>query len=95
MIEARVAALEERVGRIVIKLDRIDEALRRVEIALKEIASDNKDLRKGLSELAIKVASIEGQLKNIPTVLQLILALISTWSAGTAIVFALLKATHP
>jgi hypothetical protein len=73
----------------------MDEALRRIEVALKELAADNKALRKDFSDLAAKVASIEGQIKNIPTVLQLFLALITTWSAGAAIVFALLKATRP
>jgi septal ring factor EnvC (AmiA/AmiB activator) len=95
MLEKRVATLEERIDRIEVKIDRIDEALRRIEAALKELASDSKELRKQVNELAVKLAAIEGQLRNVPTFLQLLLAVLSTWAAGTAIVFALLKATHP
>jgi hypothetical protein len=95
MLESRVTLLERSMERFGEKFDRMDEALRRIEIALKELAADSKALRKDFSDLAIKVASIEGQIKNIPTVLQLFLALITTWSAGAAIVFALLRANHP
>jgi chromosome segregation ATPase len=94
-LDQRVSAVERRVERIESKIDRIDEALRRIESALKELASDSKELRKQLGDLSVRVASVEGQLKNLPTVLQLFLALITTWSAGAAIVFALLKAIHP
>jgi chromosome segregation ATPase len=95
MLEQRVATLERAFERVGAKLDRVDEALRRIETALRDLASDNKEMRRQMSDLTIKVATIEGQLKNIPTTLQLFLALISTWAAGAAIVFALLKATHP
>jgi hypothetical protein len=92
MLEQRVAVLEHSFARIEAKVDRIDSALARLEPAIREIATEN---RKQFLDLTVRVASVEGHLKAMPTFLQLAVALISTWAAGTAIVFALLKATHP
>ena len=86
-LERRVAAVEARLDRIDAKVDRIDEALRRLEPAIREVS-----LR--FSDLNARIASVEGQVKALPSSLQLFLALITTWSAGTAVVFALLKAIH-
>jgi len=88
MLEQRVAALEARLGQIDAKLDRIEAALLRLEPAIRDIASK-------FSDLNARVAGVEGHLRAMPTFIQLAVALISTWAAGTAIVFALLKATHP
>ena len=70
----------------------------RIEPAIRDIAVENRklfaDLADRIANVAIKVAGVEGQLRAVPTSLQLTVALISTWAAGTAIVFALLKATH-
>jgi uncharacterized protein YcaQ len=88
MLEERVAALELRVGRIDTKADRIDGALLRLEPAIRDIASR-------FAELNVRVAGVEGHLKAMPTFVQLAAMLITTWAAGSAIVFALLRATHP
>jgi chromosome segregation ATPase len=87
MLELRVAALETKFSQIEIKIDRIDAALQRLEPAIRDIASKSSDLN-------AKVAGVEGHLRAMPTFIQLTVALISTWAAGTAIVFALLRATH-
>ena len=88
MLETRVAALEAKIGQIDSKIDRIESALQRLEPAIRDIASK-------FSDLNARVAGVEGHLRAMPTFLQLAVALISTWAAGTAIVFALLKVTHP
>lgn len=83
MMEAPVAAWETK-----IKIDRIDAALQRLEPAARDIASK-------FSDLNARVAGVEGHLRAMPTFIQLTVALISTWAAGTSILFALLEATHP
>ena len=87
MLEGRVAALEARLGQIELKVDRIDAALQRLEPAIRDIALK-------FSDLNARVAGVEGHLRTMPTFLQMVVALISSWAAGTAIVFALLKAAH-
>jgi hypothetical protein len=89
-----VSALEVRLGQVETKIDWIDGWLQRIEPAIRGIAVDLSDLADKVSSLAIRVARAEGQLRAVPTFLQLLVALISTWAAGTAIVFALLNATH-
>jgi hypothetical protein len=86
MSEQRVVALESGAGQIEAKIDRIDAALQRLEPAIRDIATK-------FSDLNARVAGVEGHLRAMPTFVQLIVALISTWAAGTAIVFALLKVT--
>ena len=85
--EKRIATLEARIDHISVKIDRIDAAALRIEPAMRDIASKFADLN-------ARVAGVEGHLKAMPTFIQLAVALISTWVAGTAVVFALLKATH-
>ena len=46
------------------------------------------------ARMPARVASAEGHLKAMPTFIQLAAMLITTWAAGAAIVFALLKASH-
>ena len=88
MSEQGSAALEARLGQIEAKVDRIDAALQRLEPAIGDIASK-------FAELNAKVAGVEGHLRATPPFIQLAVALISTSAAGTAIAFALLKASHP
>ena len=78
----RVSDLESALAQIVMKMDRVAAALQRLEPGIRGIASKFSDLNARVASLAM------------PTFLQLVVALISTWAAGTAIVFALLKATN-
>jgi septal ring factor EnvC (AmiA/AmiB activator) len=87
VLEQRVAAVEVRLDKLEVKIDRIDQALQRLEPAIRDVGLK-------FAELNARVAGVEGQLRAMPTFLQLVVALITTWSAGTAIVFALLKAIH-
>jgi hypothetical protein len=84
----RIAEIEARQAKMDVKLERIDAALQRLEPAIREIGNRFADLN-------ARVAGVEGDLKAMPTFVQLAVMLISTWAAGAAIVFALLKATHP
>jgi hypothetical protein len=88
VLDQRVEALEIKLAQIDAKIDRIDAALLRLEPAIRDITSRHADLN-------ARVASVEGHLKAMPTFLQLAAMLITTWAAGAAIVFALLKASHP
>ena len=88
MLDQRVGALETKLVQIDAKIDRIDAALLRLEPAIRDIASRH-------AELNARVANAEGHLKAMPTFVQLAAMLITTWAAGAAIVFALLKASHP
>jgi hypothetical protein len=87
ILEQRIADLESTLAQIVLKIERVDAALQRLEPAIRDIAFK-------FSDLNARVAGVEGHLRAMPTFIQLAVALISTWAAGTAIVFALLKATH-
>jgi uncharacterized coiled-coil protein SlyX len=89
-----VSALEVRLGHVETKIHLIDRLLQQIEPAIQEMAMEFGDLADKVSSLAIRVGRMEGQLRAVPAFLQLMVALISTWAAGTAIVFALLKATH-
>lgn len=89
--------LEQRVARVEGKVDRIEAAIIRIEPKISEIAGELKHLPKAGDVAALKadIAEVRGRLAVPPTWWMLIVALIATWSTGTATVFALLKATHP
>jgi hypothetical protein len=93
-LDKGVSALEVRLGHVETKILLIDGLLQRIEPAIQEMAVELGDLADKVSSLAIRLARVEGQLRAMPTFPQLAVAVISTWAAGTAIVFALLKATH-
>jgi hypothetical protein len=79
MLEQRVAKLEEGLGRIELRLASIESELKHIPKA-----ADYGALR-------ADVAEIKGRLANMPTTLQLIVMLITTWSVGAGLVFALLR----
>jgi hypothetical protein len=81
MLEQRVAKLEEGLGRIEMKLSGIEAELKHLPKAA-EYALLRADL-----------AEIKGRLAGTVTSLQLFAALVATWSAGAAIVFALIRFT--
>ena len=87
MVDVSLEAWTKELGRLDVTMDRIDAALQRLEPAIRDVGSK-------FSDLNARIAGVEGQLRAMPTFLQLLVALISTWAAGTAIVFALLKAVH-
>jgi len=87
--------LEQRVGNLETRMDRIESVLLRIEPKINEIATDNKEFRKQIADFGARLSGLEGHLKAMPNMLQLILAILTTWAAGAAIVLALLRATHP
>jgi hypothetical protein len=89
--------LEQRVARLEDKVDRIEAAIIRIEPRISEIAGELKNLPKSndIASLRADIAEVRGRLSMLPTWWMLIVALIATWSAGSGIVFALIKASHP
>ncbi|MFZ1963420.1 MAG: ribonuclease [Roseiarcus sp.] len=89
--------LEQRVARLEDKVDRIEAAIIRIEPRISEIAGELKHLPKSndISSLRADIAEVRGRLSMLPTWWMLVVALIATWSAGSGIVFALIKASHP
>ena len=82
--------LEQRVARL-------EQILERLEPKITEIlltGAKQSDLHKVHSDLA----EVKGRISGMPTTWTLfaglVTATITTWSAGAAIVFALVKATH-
>jgi hypothetical protein len=92
--------LEQRVARL-------EDALKGIETALVEIRADLKHgakasditglrsdfggLRGDYANLKADVAELRGRMSQMPTLLQLVVTVITTWSAGAAIVFTLLR----
>ncbi|SEG29302.1 hypothetical protein SAMN04488115_104169 [Bosea lathyri] len=80
--------MEERVARLEKAFDRVDAKLDR-------IGTDLAEVKGKLSMLpdAKSFGALEGRVNALPTTWQITLALISTWAAGSAIVFALTRLT--
>ena len=77
MLEQRVARLEEDVKEI-------RSTLRSVETKLSSIAES-------VAEIKGRIGGIEMRLSAMPTTIQLVTLLLTTWAAGAAIVFTALR----
>lgn len=86
MLEQRVARLEE-------DMKEVKSTLKGIEAAVLEIRTELKHVPKMVDHAALKseVAEIRGRMSQMPTLLQLVVIVITTWSAGAAIVFTLLR----
>ncbi len=86
MIEARVASLEDRAGQI-------EKRLGSMELLLAEIKGQLSQMPKTSDYGALRadLAEIKGRLASLPTWWMLLAAMIATWGAGAAIVFALTR----
>ena len=82
------------------RVENLESTMRSIETALVEIKTELKHLPKMSDYMGIKsdfaslksdVAEIKGRLSNTPTTLQLLAMIISTWTAGAAIVFAIAR----
>ena len=84
----RVAKLEQQFAKIDIQLARLPI----IEAQMAK-ATDVSEIKGQLSQLpkAVDFGRLEGRIQTLPTTLQLITALITTWAAGAAIVFTLLR----
>jgi hypothetical protein len=86
MLEQRVAGLESGMKDIQATLLKVNERLLGIETELKHLpkATDYGALRADIAE-------VKGRLATSPTMWQLLTMVISTWAAGAAIVFAILR----
>jgi hypothetical protein len=86
----RDRTLEQRVLRLEEAFVRVDQRLITIETEIKHLPS-----AADYAALRADIARIDGKLSNMPTTWQLFVALVTTivttWSAGAAIVFALLR----
>jgi uncharacterized coiled-coil protein SlyX len=76
----------------------LEQRVARLEEDMKEVKSSLKGIQESLTQIAISIAKLdgrmtglEGRLQAIPSAWQLFVALITTWSAGAAIVFAMIR----
>jgi hypothetical protein len=79
-------APEQRVARLEIILERLEPKI--TEILLTGAKQAN------VQKIQVDLARLEGRVSMLPTWWMLVVALVATWSAGTGIGFALLKAAH-
>lgn len=89
MLEARVTRLED-------DMREVKASLRTIELAVAEIkrlpkASDLAAMRSDFSSLRADVTELRGRVSQVPSLLQLVVTIITTWSAGAAMVFTLLR----
>ena len=86
MLESRVARLED-------DMRDMKTSLRAIELAVADIrhlpkAADYAGLR-------AEIAEMRGRMSQMPTFLQLVGIVLTTWSAGAAIVFTLVRFAKP
>lgn len=76
-------------------MDRVEASLQRIEVVLAELSAKVAALPTAADYAALRadVARIEGRLANTPTSIQLFAFMITTWAAGAAIVFAIVRLT--
>lgn len=86
MLDARVTRLED-------DMREVKASLRTIELAVAEI----KHLPKASDYAGLKadVARLDGRISQTPTMLQLVGIVVTTWTAGAAIVFTLLRFAKP
>ena len=89
--------LEARVGRLEDGMKDVKSALVAIQAELRHMprASDLTSLRGELSALAAEVAEVKGRVSQMPTLLQVMIVVLTTWSVGTAMVFTLLRYARP
>ncbi len=62
----------------------LEQRVATLESDVRDMKATLKDLQKDSVEIKVKLASIEGHLKAMPTTLSLMGILITTWAAGAA-----------
>lgn len=73
--------------------ERVENRLASIELLLSEIKGQLSQIQKSSDFATIRadVARIDGRLSQLPTTWQLLAMVISTWAAGAAIVFTVVK----
>jgi hypothetical protein len=93
--------LEQRVGRIERILERLEPKISEVllsgakQVDVQNIRADVQTLRVDVQNIRVDLAEVKGKVSNLPTWWMMVITIIATWSAGTGIGFALIKAAHP
>lgn len=90
MLDARVSRLEDQMSEIRSALVSI-----KADLVHAPKTSDLTAIRGDIGSIRADVARLDGQLSQLPTILQLVGIVITTWSAGAAIVFTLLRFAKP
>lgn len=85
MLEQRVAGLEVDVRDIKAAVGRIEASAATMLAELRELKS------KDVADLRTKLSFVEGRLHGMPNTWQLLTIVLTTWAAGAAIVFTLLR----
>jgi hypothetical protein len=67
----------------------LEQRVARLEDDMRELKGVLKDIQRDLVDVRMKVSAIDARLATVPTSLQLLVMMLTTWSAGAAIVFAL------
>jgi hypothetical protein len=86
MLEQRVEALEGDMKDVKSSLSRIEITLARIDATIAQMPKAGDFAR-----LSSEVAEIKGKVSNLPTWINLIGIVISTWMAGAGIVLAVIK----
>ena len=76
------------------RIARLEQILERLEPKITEILLTGAK-KEDLQKVQVDLARLEGKVSMLPTWWMLAVTLIATWSAGSGIVFALIKASHP
>lgn len=90
MLEQRVAVLEMAVGKIKGILERLEPKISKILLT----GAKQADLHKtqlDVAEMKGRLAGVESRLSTVPTTTHLVLWLITTWGAGAAIVFTIVR----
>jgi hypothetical protein len=69
----------------------LEQRVVHLEDDVSEIKTSLRSIETKLTSIAESVAEIKGKVSQSPTWIQLLVALIATWGAGTAIVAALIR----
>jgi archaellum component FlaC len=73
------------------RVERLEDDMADVKATLNSIEAKLGGVAEAVAEIKGRVGGLEMRLSAMPTTIQLVVLLITTWSAGAAIVFALPK----
>jgi hypothetical protein len=90
MLEQRVAALEAGVEKIKVIIERLEPKITEILLTGAK-AADLHKVQLDVAEMKGRLAGVEARLASVPTTTQLVLWLLTTWGAGAAIVFTIMK----
>lgn len=97
MLEQRVAALEEKVGRIDATLQRLEPKISEMVGELRQIpkVADYMTLRTDVAAVRERVAEMQGRLANMPTTWGLIAFVIGSCLASAGLAFTIARLLAP